>query len=621
MPAHSVTAGPAIARALPAATLVALGVAAAWRERGSVDAGNWLAYAIVAGLVLGAVAASGAAVTPTRWIVGASGCLAGLAAWSALSLTWSPVPPLARDEALLTVLYAVVLLIPALSIRRPVDRTAVSGVVVAALGGVSVATAIHLLRASSPDTVYAVGRLDFPISYPNAQAAMFLVGFWPAIALAARRELPPVVRSLALGSAAALAGGWLLAQSKGGGLGVLASTIVVLAVSRRRLRLVPPLAIVAALVGAWFLPLTEPFRATAEGQLAAIHHAAVAELTLAFVASLLGLGYALLDRRLVLSDWTAGRLGNALLLLVVTAIATGCSVFYASVDDPADFFDAKWETFKHVPGAETGSSHFTSLGSNRYDFWRVSLEELRAHPLAGVGARGFRASYLQHRDSPETPARAHSLELDVLMETGIVGFLLLAGALVCTVAAFARRARDDLVAIGALGAFTCWLVHASVDWTWTFPAVCLPLFALLGAAAGRDEARPLSRRSRPALAVGAVVLALGGFGLPWLSSHYVRAALAGTSDATVALDRARTLDPLSVDPLLAEWALAPNPQGGLAPLREAVRMEPRSADLLFALGRQQRLAGDKAAARRTLRHALRLDPGDPDILAQLAAAR
>jgi hypothetical protein len=618
MTSLSVTPSAALVRALPTATLVALGVAAAWRERGSVDAGNWLAYAIVAALVLAVVAASGAAAAPPRRLVAAAGCLTALAAWDGLSLTWSPVPALARDEALLTVLYAVALLVPAASLRGAVDRLVVSAVVVAALGGVAVATAVHLLGATSPDTVYSAGRLDFPISYPNAQAALFLLGFWPALALAARRELPVLLRGLALGAAAGLGGGWLMSQSKGGGVGIVASTIVVLAVSRARLRLVPPLAIVAALVGASFLPLTAPFR---DATIGAVHRAAAAELTVMAAAVLLGLAYAYADRRLTLSEWTANRLGYAALLLVVASISTGCTVFYVSVHDPGDFFTARWESFKRMPSVESGTSHFTSLGSNRYDFWRVSLDEFRRHPLAGVGARGFRAAYLQHRRSPETPARAHSLELDTLMETGIVGFVLLAAALVFAVVAFARRARDDLVALGALGAFTCWLAHASVDWTWTFPAVCLPLFALVGAAAAPDAAPTLGRRASYPLAVGAAALAIGGFGLPWLSAHYVRVALSGTADPQVALDRARSLDPLSIDPLLAKWALAPTARAGIPPLVEALRKEPRSADLLFALGRQQRLAGDKAAARRTLRKALSLDPGDPDILAQLAKAR
>jgi hypothetical protein len=50
-------------------------------------------------------------------------------------------------------------------------------------------------------------------------------------------------------------------------------------------------------------------------------------------------------------------------------------------------------------------------------------------------------------------------------------------------------------------------------------------------------------------------------------------------------------------------------------------MEPRSADLLYALGRQELLAGHPVAARRTLLRALRLDPRDPAILRELAGVR
>jgi hypothetical protein len=101
----------------------------------------------------------------------------------------------------------------------------------------------------------------------------------------------------------------------------------------------------------------------------------------------------------------------------------------------------------------------------------------------------------------------------------------------------------------------------------------------------------------------------------------VHAAFGSKSGGAVDLSRARRLDPLSLDPLLARWALAATPRAGLRPLEEAVLMEPRSPDLLYALGRQQVLAGDKPAARRTLERALQLDPADPAIVRQLRAAR
>ena len=73
------------------------------------------------------------------------------------------------------------------------------------------------------------------------------------------------------------------------------------------------------------------------------------------------------------------------------------------------------------PAANAASSHLLQLGSYRYDIWRVALNEFAHHPLAGIGSRGFGPAYLRQRHSPDTPARAHSFELDALSELGIVG--------------------------------------------------------------------------------------------------------------------------------------------------------------------------------------------------------
>jgi hypothetical protein len=209
----------------------------------------------------------------------------------------------------------------------------------------------------------------------------------------------------------------------------------------------------------------------------------------------------------------------------------------------------------------------------------------------------------------------------VLSETGIVGFLLFAAALGTAIAASARRARTDTVALAALGTFTCWLVHASVDWTWSFPSIGVPVFLLLGAAAARREDARLPLRAAVPAALAAVALAAGAFGLPWLAAHYVREALDGRGNPAAALDTARSLDPISTDPLVAAASRAPSPRAAIEPLEKAVRKEPRSPDLLYALGRKQLLAGDRAAARSTLAHALRLDRGEPVIEQALADAR
>ena len=155
------------------------------------------------------------------------------------------------------------------------------------------------------------------------------------------------------------------------------------------------------------------------------------------------------------------------------------------IDDPRDFLSEKWASFKQLPTEETGSSHLLSLGSNRYDFWRVSLDGFSEHPVAGIGGRGFGPRYLQLARSNETPVRAHSLPLDTMLETGAVGISLLAAAFVVIAAGIARR-RSTLVGTAALGTLAFFAVHASGDWVWTFPAIGIPVFLVPGIALASD---------------------------------------------------------------------------------------------------------------------------------------
>jgi hypothetical protein len=243
---------------LPAAVLVACACLAAWHDYGSVNAPDWLPYAIVVALVVAAISLSGAALAPQPLAGAGVAALVLLAAWVGISARWSAAPSLARDEALLTALYALALLLPLLTIGSVAERLGAAAVVVAGLGALAVATELRLRYGSHPDTLYVYGRLDFPVSYPNANAAFFLVGFWPAIGLAARRAWPVVARAVALAAATALLADWLLTQSKGGGIALAVSAVVFFALCPARLRALPPTLVAAALVGAAYRPLTAP---------------------------------------------------------------------------------------------------------------------------------------------------------------------------------------------------------------------------------------------------------------------------------------------------------------------------------------------------------------------------
>ena len=426
--------------------------------------------------------------------------------------------------------------------------------------------------------------------------------------------MPIAVRAAGLGGATTVLAAWLATQSKGGGIALLLSSIVFFAVARPRLRPLLPVAIAGALVGSAYGPLTASFRAEPAELEGAIQDMGAAILVLGAAATVIGLLYVLLDRRVSVGDRAREGIGAAVLTVLVGAIVTGVVAFFVSVSDPQQYFQDKWEAFKS-DAPEQGSSHFVNIGSERYDTWRVGLREFRDHPVQGEGGRGFGPAYLRLGHADETPARAHSLEVDVLGETGLVGFALLALAILAPLTALVRRARFSLSSAAVLAACVYWFVHASGDWIWTFPAAGIPFFVLLGAGVASDEEPLLRPRVAVPTAVVAVALALVAFAPPWLSSRFTQQAFETHSASD--LRWARRLDPLSTEPYLAEAALA-TPPADVAPLRRAVELEPERAELHYELALALRRAGRRAEATRELREAARLSPRDPFIRGELS---
>jgi hypothetical protein len=588
------------------ATVVAL--ALAWRLDGSILAPDWLPYASLVALLAATVLYSSACRPPTLPLVCAV-CLTAFGIWTGVSAIWSPVPALARNEFLLALLYAFLLILPALTPQTAKScQIALIGVTFA-LGASAVAIALAARFGADPGGLYEDGRLTAPVSYVNAQAAFFLVGLWPALVLAARREVNVVVRALSLGFATAMLAGWLSTQSKGAAVAVVASALVVFAAVPGRLRLLVPTLATVALVAPQYDGLTEAFRA--DGVDAAARHAGGVALALFLAGVAVGGAYALLDNRLTMPA-RARRVAAIAVAAGATLVAgVGAVQVARHVDDPRDFVSEKWESFKQLPTTETGSSHLLSLGSNRYDFWRVSLAGFADHPVAGIGGRGFGPIYLHEGRSTETPVRAHSLPLDVLLETGIVGFSLLAGFFVLVVVGIWRRL-DTVAGAAALGTLAYFSVHASGDWIWTFPAVGIPVFLVLGIALASGEVRPLPRPAALVAGTAAVAAALLLFAPPWLSERVTERALAGGSpDADLVW--ARRLDPLTVAPLLAEAKLAVDPEQAVAALERAAAKEPRNATVRYLLGVAYADAGRPREARAELLEARRLYPGSEEI--------
>src|SRR5439155_6379038 len=140
---------------------------------------------------------------------------------------------------------------------------------------------------------------------------------------------------------------------------------------------------------------------------ATVHHAALAVVLTGAAGVVAGAVYAAVDRRLALGPRAVRSAGRATAAAAVVAAAVGVGVFLLTLHDPGGWFGRQWHAFKHR-SPETGTTHLTALGSNRYDFWRVSVQLFEDHPLDGCGARCFGPEYLIRGRSEERPVRAHS---------------------------------------------------------------------------------------------------------------------------------------------------------------------------------------------------------------------
>ena len=184
---------------------------------------------------------------------------------------------------------------------------------------------------------------------------------------------------------------------------------------------------------------------------------------------------------------------------VATGLAAVVVVAALALGAPS-WVDSQYQEFVHgnlVGHAREPRARLTSAGNNgRIAQWDVALDAFEAKPLIGNGAGTYQLLWAQHRPYLFTVIDAHSLYIQVLGELGLVGILLIGGALISIFVGLARRMRGEERHIYAaiLALAIVWAIHAGVDWDWEMPAVTLWLFAL----AGLGLSKPIGERSRAA---------------------------------------------------------------------------------------------------------------------------
>jgi tetratricopeptide (TPR) repeat protein len=589
----------------------------------SLLAGGGSSPGPVAWIGAAAVVAAGLAAGASLWgllpapAVGREGlAFAGLAvafvAWNAVTIVWSAAPDRSWDYFNRGLVYL------AFAVLGAYVGSAVAPRLVAwLLGGLIAVTCFWALAGKAVPALYddygRLARLRSPVGYWNALALVVAFGLPLALWAATRARHTRAVRAGAVVVSYALLVALVLTFSRGGILAALVALGLWLALTRERfdnvaalvLALVPASAVLAVSLALPGISQGEEPRSVR------VHDGVIFA-----VVFVLGAGVAFAAAFLARERPSPER--QRLLLRVAAVVATVLLVVGAGV------IASRGNPLK---GDEVVQGP-TRLGegslNNRWGWWKEAWHAFEGQPLAGTGAGSFELVHRKLRKSNVSVREVHSLPLQFASELGIVGLLLAGGmagaALLGAWRALGRLEGDELAAAAALGVLLpTFLVHGALDYDWEFVALCGPLFFVTGVllATGRKTTALLRQ---PAWL--AVVLLLA-----WASLYSIaapRLAAARVDDAYAQIDRgaveqavssaksAHSLDPLSIDPLLA-WASAEESRNHLPRARElyvrAVELQPLNWAAWYELGRfDQEVRGDDVAAARELRRAIQLDP-------------
>jgi hypothetical protein len=616
-------------------------------------------------------------------------CLALYTILSFLSILWAGVPADAWEGADRTLLYLLVFALFALWRQRPLSAAFLLCAWVLAMCALAAFVLLHLDTRATLSGFFKGGRLAYPGGYENASAATWAIAMWPALLLAAARELPWALRGVMAGAVVLLGEVALLSQSRGALFATPVMLVLVFALVPRRVRVFAVLAPVAAAFALTATPILRVGDRLQEGHdgLSALHTATVASFVAALAVGLIVAIAGALEGRRTLEARDARRLRRGVGAIGVGALVAVLAGGWIAVGDPVARIRHDWDTFTSGRGyAANGSGNrlVSGLGSQRYDFYRVAIDEFVDHPIAGVGADNFQQQYLARGHSEDTPHYPHSVEMRTLEQTGLVGALIALIGIACALATAVRAARAGVrrgqteegkarrgeaelgraVAAAALAGFAYWAVHGSFDWFWEFAGLGAPAFALLGlacslapregdmprghqapsapagASSGADARavtvasrgrRARSRRRRAVFMLAtcvATVAAVASLAAPWLSQLEVENAAriwtTAPRSAYSELDRAASLNPLSAEPYLLAGSIALRFEDTARADHEFSLALGRTAGDAYATLERGAIAsvrGQQRRAVRLLEHARSLAPRNPVIRSAAARAR
>ena len=526
--------------------------------------------------------------------------LACFALWTLLSIAWAgnaTEPMLSLERMLVYVAF-----LPALLLVTP--RRAATSVLTGVLAAAAVVCAYALATRLLPGRLQTFPppdgvQLDAPIGYWNGLgilAASSALLAWGLAANTASR----VARALTASAVPLLLVTLYFTFSRGSWVALVLGLGVAVAVEVRRLHFLAVIAASAptagiALVAATHSPSLRDAAASEHAVSTAGHRLAVVILLCVVAAGAIGWAAPVYERRIHVDVRARRAIGTVLVGIALLALVG----VVAKAGGPVKLVSRATASFR-APLPQNGGDlnrRLVSLSSNgRSEYWRVAWREVVAHPLLGGGAGSYERYWHRDRRTAYEARNAHNLYVETLAELGPIGLVLLLVALGLPFVA-ALRVRGDPAAVAGLAAYAAVLAHDAIDWDWQLPTVTLTALAsgaaVLVAARPVQAVRPISGRARGL--VLCFVLPLVAFAIVMQVGN---SALAGSATA---LDRQDTVSAVRLATRARDWA-------------------PWSAQPWQRLGEAQLAAGDAAAARRSFRHAIRLDRTDWSLWSDLAEA-
>ena len=268
-----------------------------------------------------------------------------------------------------------------------------------------------------------------------------------------------------------------------------------------------------------------------------------------------------------------------------------------------------------------------TLGDSRSFLWNPAWQAFIASPVIGSGPYTYISFYLQQQSTPPSPLYlySHSIYLDLLSGSGVVGLTAFVVMIVCLVIGLFRRFRRSIgleraAVMGAMGALVAFLVHGVADSVHhTIPTVAWVLAVVLGIGFGNNK-EAKTRRVTISWLLGAGLILAGVLNL-WAEKPLNDGVIAGNSgdwnEARKHFEEAIIRDPdLAIayqqsglaESKLAEGEDIHTVQSAITSFEEAISLDPYWGLNYANLGVLYRTKGDYPKSGALLEKAVEAAP-------------